>query len=101
MTKSKQKKRDTFKYVYKKGNKILHGGITNDLERREGEHYRIGQVNRGLAVSGNRNGNIRCGFTGQSHGVCIGGAAFGDVEGCRRDGYVRHNDGDCARFFVC
>ena len=30
--------RDTFKYHFKKGNKIIHTGITNDLERREGEH---------------------------------------------------------------
>ncbi len=35
-----QKSRDTFKYHFKRGNKILHGGITNDLERREGEHNR-------------------------------------------------------------
>ena len=32
------KKRDTYKYHYKIGNKIVHGGITNDLERREQEH---------------------------------------------------------------
>ena len=31
-------KRDTYKYYYKVGNKIVHGGITNDLERREQEH---------------------------------------------------------------
>lgn len=30
--------RDTFKYHFKKGNKIVHRGITNDLERREQEH---------------------------------------------------------------
>ncbi len=30
--------RDTFKYHFKKGNKILHTGITNDLDRRELEH---------------------------------------------------------------
>ena len=30
--------RDTYKYHFKKGNKILHTGITNDLERREQEH---------------------------------------------------------------
>ena len=34
------KKRDIYKYVFKRGNRILHGGITNDLERREGEHRR-------------------------------------------------------------
>ena len=32
------KPRDTYKYLYKIGNKIVHGGITNDLERREQEH---------------------------------------------------------------
>lgn len=31
-------KRDTFKYHFKIGNKILHRGITNDLDRREQEH---------------------------------------------------------------
>lgn len=30
--------RDTYKYQFKVGNKIVHGGITNDLERRESEH---------------------------------------------------------------
>jgi len=34
------KKRDTYKYQFKIGNKIVHGGITNDLERREEEHKR-------------------------------------------------------------
>ena len=29
---------DTYKYYFKVGNKIVHGGITNDLERREQEH---------------------------------------------------------------
>lgn len=32
------KKRDTCKYHFKKGNKIQHSGITDDLERREQEH---------------------------------------------------------------
>ncbi len=31
-------KRNTFKYQFKVGNKIVHGGITKDLERRETEH---------------------------------------------------------------
>ena len=31
-------KRDTYKYQYKVGNKIVHVGITDDLERREQEH---------------------------------------------------------------
>lgn len=30
--------RKTKKYDFKMGNKILHSGITNDLERREVEH---------------------------------------------------------------
>ena len=34
----KPKKRDTYTYAYKIGNKIVHRGITDDLERREGEH---------------------------------------------------------------
>ena len=32
--------RDTYKYHLKRGNRILQSGITNDLERREGEHQR-------------------------------------------------------------
>ena len=32
------KPRKTYKYQFKVGNKIVRGGITNDLERREAEH---------------------------------------------------------------
>ena len=32
------KTRDTCKYYFKKGNRIVYGGITDDLERREQEH---------------------------------------------------------------
>ena len=32
------KQRDTYKYLFKIGNKIVHGGITNDLDRRKQEH---------------------------------------------------------------
>ena len=32
------KPRNTYKYVFNVGNKIVHGGITDDLERREQEH---------------------------------------------------------------
>lgn len=32
------KPRDTYKYHYKTGHKIVHSGITDDLERREQEH---------------------------------------------------------------
>ncbi len=35
-----KKPRDTYKYQFKIGNKIVHGGITDDLERREGEHQK-------------------------------------------------------------
>lgn len=31
-------RRDTYKYHFKRGNKILHTGITNSLDRREQEH---------------------------------------------------------------
>ena len=31
-------KRDTYKYEFKVVNKVVHKGITNDLQRREGEH---------------------------------------------------------------
>ena len=30
--------RDTYKYHFKQGIRIVHTGITNDLERREQEH---------------------------------------------------------------
>jgi predicted GIY-YIG superfamily endonuclease len=46
------KPRDTYKYQFKVGNKIVHGGITDDLERREIEHQKewptghIAQVGR-------------------------------------------------------
>jgi len=30
--------RDTYKYDFKVANKIVHSGVTNDLERREDEH---------------------------------------------------------------
>ena len=30
--------RDTYKYHFKKGNKIVHTGITYDIDRREAEH---------------------------------------------------------------
>ncbi len=32
------KRRNTYKYHFKQRNKILHSGITDDLERREQEH---------------------------------------------------------------
>ena len=30
----------TYKYYFKQGHKVVHAGITNDLERREQEHQR-------------------------------------------------------------
>ena len=32
--------RDTYKYHLKVGNKVIHRGVTNDLERREKEHQK-------------------------------------------------------------
>lgn len=32
------KRRNTYKYIFKVGNKIVHGGITDDPQRREREH---------------------------------------------------------------
>ena len=32
------KPRNHYKYQYKIGNKVVHGGITKELERREQEH---------------------------------------------------------------
>lgn len=38
-------KRDTFKYVFKVGNKIVHGGITNrEISEREVEHQNSGKT---------------------------------------------------------
>ena len=33
-----RKPRNMYKYQYKVGKKIVHGGVTDDLERREREH---------------------------------------------------------------
>ena len=30
--------RDTYKYEFKIGNRVVHSGISNDLDRREREH---------------------------------------------------------------
>ena len=32
--------RTTYKYHYKLGNRIVHSGITKDIDRREAEHRR-------------------------------------------------------------
>ena len=62
--------RDTYKYQIKRGNKIIHRGITNDLDRRHGEHKRtygddvkiiqIGRrVTRDSGLAWERNGGKR------------------------------------------
>lgn len=35
--------RDTYRYHFKVGNIIVHGGITTDLSRRESEHQNSGK----------------------------------------------------------
>ena len=63
------KPRDYHKYHYKIGNKIVHGGITNDLERREQEHKQkwpsghIKQVGRKTTEEGARNWEQEKGYT--------------------------------------
>lgn len=44
--------RNTYKYHFKKGNKIVYAGITNDLERREEEHKRAYGENGHIAQVG-------------------------------------------------
>jgi len=61
--------RDTYKYHFKRNGKIVHRGITNDLERREAEHQvrypggRIKQIGnkttRGGALKWERQGGRR------------------------------------------
>ena len=48
-------KRDTYKYQFKDGRRIVHRGITNDPERRETEHQSDYDLPRGhLTIIGNR-----------------------------------------------
>ena len=47
--------RDTYKYHFKKGKRIVHTGITNDLDRREAEHRNErGQSKGHITQMGNR-----------------------------------------------
>ena len=39
--------RNTYKYHFKLGNKVVHTGITKDLDRREAEHRRKDGWNQG------------------------------------------------------
>lgn len=42
--------RTTYKYHFKKGNKIVHTGITNDIDRREAEHRSEPGIVRGIRI---------------------------------------------------
>ena len=61
--------RDIYKYYFKVGNKIVHGGITNDLDRREQEHQQrwpnghIVQVGNRTTEEAARNWEEEKGFT--------------------------------------
>ena len=62
------KARDTYKYQFKQGNKIVHGGLTNDLDRREAEHRQqwpsghIKQVGRRTTEEAARNWEKKKGY---------------------------------------
>lgn len=45
--------RDTYKYHLKIGNKVVHRGVTNDLDRREQEHLQKWPAGH-IAQIGNR-----------------------------------------------
>ena len=69
------RKRTHYKYQFKRGNKILHGGITEDLDRREGEHRRdidpkghITQVGRRTTEEAARNWEKDKGYTLRQQG---------------------------------
>ena len=63
------KPRDTYKYYFKNDQKVVHGGITNDLERRELEHQQrwpkghILQAGRRTTEEGARKWEKDKGFT--------------------------------------
>ena len=70
------KPRDTYKYQFKVGNKVVHGGITNDLDRREAEHkqkWAKGHITTGRSKD---DGGI-CSCMGEGEGVLVA------VLGCR------------------
>ena len=46
--------RDTYKYHFKLGNRIVHTGITNDLARREDQHRRASGLNGHIEQVGRR-----------------------------------------------
>jgi len=63
------KPRNTYKYYFKDGRKIVHGGITKKLERREQEHQQqwpkghIVQVGRRTTEEAARNWEEDKGFS--------------------------------------
>ena len=63
------KPRNHYKYHYKIGNKIVHGGITKNLERREQEHQQqwpnghIKQVGRRTTEDASRQWEKEKGYT--------------------------------------
>lgn len=63
------KPRNTYKYHFKEGKKIVHGGITKDLERREVEHQQkwpkghIKQVGRKTTEEAARKWEKKKGYT--------------------------------------
>ena len=46
--------RDTYKYHFKLGNRIVHTGVTNDLARREEEHRRVSGIDGHIEQVGRR-----------------------------------------------
>jgi len=63
------KPRDTYKYQFKNGKKIVHGGVTTDLARREKEHQQkwpnghIKQVGRRTTKEAAREWEEKKGFS--------------------------------------
>jgi predicted GIY-YIG superfamily endonuclease len=47
------KQRDWYTYEFKRGNKVIHGGITQNPERREDEHKRTLSPSGHLKIVGN------------------------------------------------
>ena len=48
------KPRDTYTYLFKRGNTVLHGGKTADPDRRENEHQRNLDPKGHIFIVGNR-----------------------------------------------
>jgi len=69
---------DTYKYVFKQGSRLHHGGITNNLSRREREHRRnwpggqIKQVGRRTTRSAALAWERRMGFWRRAHPNWLG-----------------------------